>query len=221
MASCDAFRSGLSPDGLPASFVEPVSQRAVGLFPNDGLAIDQQVYVWLFEAGSTPQFAMVYHAGHPVSRHSSLSISPDYVGVIRSAIREKWSDMPVLFLQGCGADLRPRIVGRRISRLPFFWLNKKFVAPPSSQQQAWVDDSYRTAIESLEVIDSFACKPSDVVLDSATVRLRAQGDIEYPVIRFGDAFVSISFPSRCLICSICANASMIDHDFWCLVAAIR
>ena len=70
----------------------------------------------------------------------------------------------------------------------FFWLNKKFVAPPSSQQQAWVDDSYRTAIESLEVIDSFACKPSDVVLDSATVRLRAQGDIEYPVIRFGDAF---------------------------------
>ena len=112
----------------------------VGLFPNDGLAIDQQVYVWLFEAGSTPQFAMVYHAGHPVSRHSSLSISPDYVGVIRSAIREKWSDMPVLFLQGCGADLRPRIVGRRISRLPFFWLNKKFVAPPSSQQQAWIDD---------------------------------------------------------------------------------
>ena len=160
----------------------------VGLFPNDGLTIDQQVYVWLFQAGSTPQFAMVYHAGHPVSRHSSLSISPDYVGVIRSAIREKWSDMPVLFLQGCGADLRPRIVGRRISRLPFFWLNKKFVAPPSSQQQAWVDDSYRTAIESLEVIDSFACKPSDVVLDSATVRLRAQGDIEYPVIRFGDAY---------------------------------
>lgn len=160
----------------------------VGLFPNDSLKFDRSIYVWLFRAADVPCFAFVYHAGHPVSRHRSLEISADYIAAIRSTIRLNWPGIPVLFFQGCGADLRPRILGKRNQFLPRFWLNKKFISPPSLEEEDRIDEMYKNAIHSLQKIKSFDCVSSDFTLKYGRLGICGQEDIVYPKLSINKNF---------------------------------
>ena len=67
---------------------------------------------------SDVKFAFVYHAGHPVSRHDSTVISADYIAAIREGIRDIYGQIPIIFLQGCGGDIRPNITKKRRKYLP-------------------------------------------------------------------------------------------------------
>lgn len=50
------------------------------------------------------------YACHPVSFPQALSVSAEYIGVVRSAIRRAVGvDIPVLFWQGFSGDIRPRV----------------------------------------------------------------------------------------------------------------
>ena len=47
------------------------------------------------------------YACHPTAFPDQMQVSSDYVGRVRSRIREVYGDIPVLFLQGLSGDLRP------------------------------------------------------------------------------------------------------------------
>jgi len=64
--------------------------------------------VWLSPEG-TPLAAFWSFACHPVSFPETETASPDYIGVVREALRRRLgSRLPVIFGPGCMGDVRPR-----------------------------------------------------------------------------------------------------------------
>ena len=166
----------------------------VGLFPNETFKIDSHVYVWLFNNKSRAKFAFAYHAGHPVTRHDSLVISSDYVGVIRSELRKRFGNIPIIFMQGCGADIRPNVTTKRRPYLPKLWLNKCFKSPPSQQEQLCIDDAYKSAIKNLTFEGAFVCDEKKIRLSQKTLTLKGQKPIYYPMLSLSNIFDFHFFP---------------------------
>ena len=136
----------------------------------------------MFKGHGVPKFAFVYHAGHPVTRCNDQVISADYIGVIREELRQNFGNIPVIFLQGCGADIRPNIVRKRSPYFPELWLNKKFKAPPSEEEQCHVDRAYKKAVRDLCLEDEFIFNEKEIKISRKLLALKGQNCITYPVV---------------------------------------
>ena len=91
-------RKGLRLGGvvMAPNFAEPVQRKAV--------RVD-----WVDESGAV-QCVMWHWACHPTAAPDPLTVSADYVGVVREAIRDQVGQVPVLFFQGFAGDIRPPAV---------------------------------------------------------------------------------------------------------------
>ena len=154
-----------------------------GFYPNEAMPIDRSIY--LFEFGDIRQghFVVVYHACHPVTQGVGCELSPDYIGAIRQAVRDRFSIETVVFLQGCAGDIRPNLAKKRIPWLPRFRLNWKFNWFPAEQVITQVYEKYANAIRA-------AVKSRDIVLgecpfDVSTRELRLADGREVETFRIG------------------------------------
>jgi hypothetical protein len=96
----------LSPRHLP--------RRAALRAPDPAGPRDETVHVLTFtDPGGHPVAVVWSYACHPVSFPEPARVSADYPGVVRRALRAAHgAGLPVLFLQGCAGDIRPRELGR-------------------------------------------------------------------------------------------------------------
>ena len=119
----------LSPRHLP--------RRAALRAPDPTGPRDETVHVLTFtDAGGRPVALLWSYACHPVTFAQPWQVSADYPGVVRRALRAAFgADLPVLFLQGCAGDIRPRELGRprklgrRLAELVVGKLFTPFTAP--------------------------------------------------------------------------------------------
>jgi hypothetical protein len=130
----------------PETILNRLLASRFGFYPNEARKIDRSIY--LLEIGDEirAHCVVVYHACHPVTRSSGCETSPDYVGSIRQAVRERFGVQSVLFLQGCGADVRPNLAKKRVDWLPKSRLNWKFDYYPDISTVAEIDAKYAEAI---------------------------------------------------------------------------
>lgn len=173
---------------MPRNLLNKFLNPRVGLFPNEHVEIDNALYVWMFQKSHNVKFVFVYHAGHPVSRHDGTIISADYIASIRQGIREEYGQIPIIFLQGCGADIRPNITKKRRQYLPKFWLNRQFKAPPSIEEQSTIDLTYKTSIQNLKKIGEFSCHEADFEAEQKRLTVKGCEPILYPSLRIGNHF---------------------------------
>lgn len=76
---------------------------------NDPEAADRDLYILKFEDEHGIRALVWSYACHPTScGPSNLEITADYPGAVRAALEEKYG-CSVIFLQGCGADVKPKI----------------------------------------------------------------------------------------------------------------
>ena len=128
------WRLSLRPLRLP--------RRAALRAPDAAGPRDETVHViTLADSGGRPIAVLWSYACHPVSFAEPRKVSADFPGVVRRALRGALgSDLPVLFLQGCAGDIRPRELGRpRTLRRRFAELVVGKLFTPFSQPEytAW------------------------------------------------------------------------------------
>src|SRR2546423_1540208 len=119
----------ISPRHLP----RPAALRA----PDPTGPRDETVHVLTFtDERKRPVAPLWSYACHPVTFAEPGQVSADYPGVVRRALRAAFgADLPVLFLQGCAGDIRPRelgrprTLGRRLAELVVGKLFTPFTAP--------------------------------------------------------------------------------------------
>ena len=163
----------------PRNFITKRLSRRLEFYPNSYQKIDSKIYVWVFKKNEKPEFAIVYHAGHPVSRSRGNIISADYIGAIKDSLRKKFNLRTILFFQGCAGDIRPNIVTKRKKYLPEWWLNKIFKASPSIEEEKHVDKSYTEAIENLQLRDAFECDVSTFKVRDQKIVIKGNKPIAY------------------------------------------
>ena len=105
---------------------------------------DETVHVvTLRDPHGRPVALLWSYACHPVSFAEPRQVSADYPGVVRRALRDTiGSDLPVLFLQGCAGDIRPRELGRPRTlgrRLAELVVGKLFTPFTPAEYTAWSD----------------------------------------------------------------------------------
>lgn len=110
-----------------------------------------RTWVWLDSSG-IPLAAMWSFACHPVFFPHSDTASPDYVGVVREALRQHLGrpDLPVIFAAGCMGDVWPRSPRPwlTLSRLPRFALYGPLpVAYGPSDWSRWANELASAAVE--------------------------------------------------------------------------
>ncbi|HEV2749286.1 MAG TPA: hypothetical protein VGV12_02055 [Gemmatimonadales bacterium] len=107
------------------------------------------------DPGGRPRAVLWSYACHPVSFAEPQHVSADYPGVVRRALRAAiggggGSDLPVLFLQGCAGDIRPRelgrprALGRRLAELVF---GKLFTPFTPAEYRAWSESLAASVVE--------------------------------------------------------------------------
>jgi hypothetical protein len=109
---------------------------------------------------------LVAWACHPASRPVPDRVSPDYVGMVRRAIRCALGDHPVLFLQGFSGDVRAAIrtrptvrnLVRRLIRGPVF------LTPTMGEWEIWAGE---IATQIAEVAKTAAQTPPGPLVQSA------------------------------------------------------
>jgi hypothetical protein len=82
-------------------------------------------------------------ACHPVGWHDREQISADFPGDVRVRLRESFGSahLPVIFLQGCGADLRPWTEPLTAPFSVVRWLHAEYfiLYPTRGTYQTWLD----------------------------------------------------------------------------------
>lgn len=154
-----------------------------GFYPNEARKIDRTVYLFDFGDEQRAHFVVVYHACHPVTQGVGCELSPDYVGAIRQAVRERFAVETVVFLQGCAGDVRPNLARKRISWLPRFRLNWKFNWFPSAQVIAQVNEKYASAVRGAVRYDDIAL--GEYPFDVAARQVRLADGREVETFRIG------------------------------------
>ena len=129
-----------------------LSRRAALRAPDAVGPRDETVHViTLSDSGGRPMAALWSYPCHPVSFAEPRQVSADYPGVVRRALRAVLgSDLPVLFLQGCAGDIRPRELGRprALSRqLAELVVGKLFTPFTQAEYTAWADSLAARVIE--------------------------------------------------------------------------
>lgn len=171
---------------VPDSAVNRWLAGRAGMFPNPRQPIDRHLY--LFELGQPGRTDAVIalHACHPVSRADRGRVSADYVGAVRRAVRERFGQVPCLFLLGCSGDIRPDFARKRVAWLPRSRLNWRFEwpVPPSSEQRA--DQAYAQAVAQAQVWQTVALAPGEGwALGSVELPLLHQPGLRIPFLRLG------------------------------------
>jgi len=119
-------------------------RRAALRAPNAKGPCDETVHVvTLIGSSGRPAAVLWSYACHPVSFAEPRQVSADFPGVVRRALRTAFgNDLPVLFLQGCAGDIRPRELGRprsRRRRLAELVVGKLFTPFTPAEYAAWSD----------------------------------------------------------------------------------
>lgn len=117
-------------------------RRAALRAPNAKGPCDETVHVvTLVGSSGRPAAVLWSYACHPVSFAEPRQVSADFPGVVRRALRAAFGkDLPVLFLQGCAGDIRPRELGRPRSlrrRLAELVVGKLFTSFTPPEYAAW------------------------------------------------------------------------------------
>lgn len=158
----------------------------VGMYPNTRQPIDRHLYLFEFATGDSTSFVLALHACHPVSRSDPFLVSPDYVGAIRSAVRERFGSVPCLFLLGCAGDIRPNFARKRVAWLPRSRVNWRFEWPvPIAREQA-ADRAYVEAVALASLWQSLNLGSTPVRLEHRVLDLQFPGTIEVPCLVVGD-----------------------------------
>jgi hypothetical protein len=124
----------LSPRRLP--------RRAALRAPDPKGPRDETVHVLTFTDPAGQPVALLWsYACHPVSFPEPTRVSADFPGVVRQALRAAHgAGLPVLFLQGCAGDIRPRELGRprgQVRRGAELVLGKLFTPFTGPEYAAW------------------------------------------------------------------------------------
>jgi hypothetical protein len=173
------YRRFDAPDNILSRFLT----KTAGMFPNAMQDIDTNIYLFVFEnMHSDATFVLILHACHPVSRAERSQTSPDYVGSIRTAVRERFGNVPCIFLQGCAGDLRPNLAKKRLNWIPRSRLNWQFDWTLSVVNEASVDAAYSFAVAKAIACQTIVLSADSVRVDKLNLDLLHQGLIECPVI---------------------------------------
>lgn len=172
---------------VPDSTLNRWLTKHAGMYPNPRQQIDRNLY--LFELGSPGRTdaVIVLHACHPVSRADRFRTSPDYVGAVRRAVRERFGDVPCLFLLGCSGDIRPNFARKRVAWLPRNRFNWRFerVAQLINEQRA--DRAYIHAVAHAQVWQTLDLAQGQVWRLSYTVLpLMHQPSLSIPCLHLGE-----------------------------------
>ena len=162
---------------FPASALNGFLTRHAGRYPNDVHPVDRNVYVFAFSAKGKPQFSIVYHACHPVTRHSGETVSPDYVGALRAAVTERLGAQPCLFFLGCAGDIRPNLAEKRSALLPRNRFNWRFKPEPSAEDEKAIDEKYRQAVLQARAVAEFAVGEDGFQLTDRSITVQGLGEI--------------------------------------------
>lgn len=159
--------------------------RYAGSYPNEQQPVDKNLYLFEFSRKGKTEFVISLHACHPVSRADPLRTSPDYVGAVRDAIRNRFGYIPCLFLLGCSGDIRPNVARKRIRWLPRNRLNWRFDWQLSTVSQQQVDHAYAQAVCGAQPWQFLDLTSSGVRIEARMLFLVHQGQITYPCIVVG------------------------------------
>lgn len=168
--------------------------RFAGFYPNEEQPIDRSVKIFIFSRDTVPEFAIVYHACHPVTRADAQEVSADYVHALRDAVLERFGLTTCLFFLGCAGDIRPNLAKRRSKWLPKNRLNWRFKYPPTSQDEAYIDDQYRNAVLGAKQVDSFSITPVAFQLANKKVNVKGLGLIDVPQLQVEDRLMFSFLP---------------------------
>lgn len=162
----------------PPSLLNTLLTKKAGLFPNEAVPIERDVYLWVFSQGSVPVFSLVYHACHPVTRTEPAAVSADFVDAIRQAVRQRFGAPVCLFLQGCSGDIRPNFSCKRLRALPRSRLNWRFKPRPAPADETIADTAYRQAVATARMIAEAPADAAEVRRHRRSLRLRGGGTAE-------------------------------------------
>lgn len=145
--------------------------------------IDRSVCILVFGASSTPKFAIAYHANHPVVGATGRTVSSDYVGALRRAIRERFAVKTVLFFQGCAGDVRPNITAKRFPWLPKCRLNTRFVAGTEAQRLAVIAE-YEVGVRQANLLGRYPLEPKHIGVKKRSVTIDGLGQLEINILEY-------------------------------------
>lgn len=171
---------------VPDSRLNRFLTSRAGMYPNSLQPIDQNLYLFEFSRGDNTEFVLAQHACHPVSRQDRQRLSPDYVGAIRRAVRERFGSAPCLFLQGCAGDIRPNLARKRVVWLPRSRFNWRFEWPVSRQGEQGTDRAYADAVYAASLWHSLPLGAGSVRIEHRVLTLEAQGPVDFPRLVIAD-----------------------------------
>jgi hypothetical protein len=179
---------------FPENRLNRLLTKYLGFYPNERHPVDRSVKIFIFSRDNVPEFAIAYHECHPVTRADAQEVSADYVQALREAIRERFRVTVCLFFLGCAGDIRPNLAKRRSNWLPKNRLNWRFKYPPTSQDEAYIDDQYRNAVRGATQVDSFPITAGEFQLVTKKVKVEGVGLIDVPQLRMGEILLFSFLP---------------------------
>lgn len=171
---------------VPDTTLNRLLTSRAGMYPNAVQGIDRQLYIFEFSSNNRTLFTFLYHACHPVSRHDRMRLSADYVGAARQAVRERFGEVPCLFLLGCAGDIRPNLACKRVAWLPHSRFNWRFERCPSVANEVAVDCAYVDAVRKAPLWQSMPIDVRSLRAEHHPLKLRTQGNIDIPCLIIGD-----------------------------------
>ncbi|HEY6852760.1 MAG TPA: hypothetical protein VI139_00830 [Gemmatimonadales bacterium] len=124
--------------------LSPLPRRGVVRAPNPAGPRDEALHVFRCDAADGRPLALLWsYACHPVGFPDHRSVSADFPGVARARLRAALgAELPVVFLQGCAGDIRPRELapGRTFARrLAERVMGKLFTPFTPAEYAAWAE----------------------------------------------------------------------------------
>lgn len=156
------------------------------MYPNETLKIDKSIIYFVFCLRDDAKFCLVYHANHPVARQNRSAYSADFIGALRAGMRKQLGNIPILFLQGCSADIRPRVISKRIKYLPKLYLNKRFKKIISAAEEEKIDDAYFASFECAQYESSTQLNEESFSIQQKNITVTGLGDVSSKVLYIHD-----------------------------------
>lgn len=142
----------------------PFFRRSVEIVPNDEVLIPDDLIIYLARASDgKPTFALWSWPCHAVANPEVYSVSSDFPGAVRNAIRDFLGspDLPVIYAPGFCGDIRPDTTtrlpfSRDFVKLPFV---KRFVPCSASSYNRLLENIASAAIMALEQACAVSTEP--------------------------------------------------------------
>lgn len=129
---------------------------SVVMAPNAKAPTDERVTILLLRDvndGAVPA-ALWHYTCHPTAVTPHNAVSPDYPGTVRRALRSRFGEIPLVFIQGFCGDIRPNLrasgkqgLWKRIKRVAKTLLvGPEFETPTSDEWARWGGDLAETVL---------------------------------------------------------------------------